>query len=366
MATEEDTRWLIDELERYNRRPPWFNESDDFDPDPIFKGDAVVYLAYRGAKRRALGSTRFDGQASLRKKVQELDNASSSFKEALVTRLSKIISPELRQEVASWAEKPSRKKRRNKSMSPLSTDAASSTHDPSSTLETPEHQPPHNAAESRLAIAPPRPATETTQVLMPIAIDEQRPPQHSFSTTSVSKAQSILPDHLLRALDNQYSIEQETFLAPVGLSYDNSDTSLLTLTILSDHVERIATTIFGVEFQAVDGGRYISHGISDIEPHTITRCPISAVGPFLGEQLNHAVLASPTFAKDRFERPNETRAVSIRISQNRSDVGVLLIKTNLFWCVNIWNILGPAKQTPLGVTRYQGSAPPKAFHVGGA
>ncbi|KAK5637550.1 hypothetical protein RRF57_013265 [Xylaria bambusicola] len=361
MATEEDTRWLIDELERYNRRPPWFSEPDFFDPvDPVFKGDDVVYLAYRGAKRRALGSTRFDGQANLRKKVQELDNASSIYKREVVTRLSNLISPELRKEVASWAEKPSRKKRRNKSMSPPSTEAASSTNDPPSTLETPDsYQPPYNATESRLTIAPPRPAKQTTPVFMPITIEkEQHPSQHSFSTTYVSKAQNILPDHLLRVLDNRYSIEQETFLAPIGMSYENADTSLLTLTILSEHIERIAKMIFNVQFQTIDGARYISHDTSDIEPHTITRCPISAVAPFLGETLNQAVLASPTFAKDSFERPNETRAVSIRISQNRSDVGVLLIKTNLFSCVNIWNTLGPTRQiSSLEIARHRGSAP---------
>ncbi|KAI1281830.1 hypothetical protein F5Y07DRAFT_395680 [Xylaria sp. FL0933] len=318
MATEEDTRWLIDELERYNRRPPWFNEPDFFDPvDPIFKRDAVVYLAYRGAKRRAIGSARFDGQANLRKRVQELDNASSSYKDSVVMRLSDLISPELRQEVASWAEKPSR----NKSTSPLSIEAAASTQDPPSTLETPDsHHPPYNGTESRLTIAPHRPATQKTQVFMPIAIEEeQRPLQHSFSTTPVSKAQNILPDHLLRALDNRYSIEQETFLAPVEMSYENTDTSLLTLTILSDHVERIATRLFDVQFQVIDGARYVSLGKFDIEPRTITRCPTSVLAPSLGEKLTQAVLASPTFAKDSFERPNETRAVSIRISKNRSD-----------------------------------------------
>jgi hypothetical protein len=246
-------------------------------------------------------------------------------------------------------------------MSPLSTEAASSTNDPPSTLETPDsYHPTNNAAESRLTIAPPRPA------FIPFTVEEeqQRRPQHSFSTTPVSQAQSILPDHLIRALDNRYSHEQETFLAPVGMSYDNTDTSLLTLTILSDNIERVAQEIFGVQFQTIDGTRYISHGISDIEPHTLTRCPISAVAPFLGEALNQAVLASPTFAKDSFERPNETRAVSMRMSQNSSGVGDLLIKTNLFSCVNLWKTLGPTKQIPpFEVARPRGSAPFKGSIV---
>ena len=111
MVSEKDIQWLADEIKRYNRRPPWYDEPDPFDPvDPIFTTDNIVYLTYRAAKRRAIGTTRFDGQADLRNTVEDLDTAAPSYEEAVATKLSETITAELRHEVAAWADKP-RKKR---------------------------------------------------------------------------------------------------------------------------------------------------------------------------------------------------------------------------------------------------------------
>ncbi|KAJ3575848.1 hypothetical protein NPX13_g3892 [Xylaria arbuscula] len=122
MTTEEhhgaewDADWLFDELKRYNRRPPWYSESepDEYGAiDPIFKGDALFCLVYRAARRRARGTTRFKGQADLRQKVEKLNRASSEHKQAVVTKLLDIITPERRHEVQLWKnEKGGRKKKR--------------------------------------------------------------------------------------------------------------------------------------------------------------------------------------------------------------------------------------------------------------
>ncbi|RWA05049.1 hypothetical protein EKO27_g10049 [Xylaria grammica] len=111
---DRDAEWLFAELERYNRRPPWYLESDPDDYgaiDPIFQGDSLICLAYRGARRRARGQARFYGQAALRVKIQELNGAPSKHKEAVVRKLLDIISPELRLSVETWVGHPYRKKR---------------------------------------------------------------------------------------------------------------------------------------------------------------------------------------------------------------------------------------------------------------
>ncbi|KAI0432835.1 hypothetical protein F5Y09DRAFT_300532 [Xylaria sp. FL1042] len=358
MATEEDVCWFIDEIKRYNRRPPWFNEADSFGPiDPIFQRDAVVCLAYRCAKRRAYGTTRFDGQAKLRRQVKQLDDAASSHKEALIMKLSEIISPKLRQEVASWADKPSRKKRpRNKSVSPPATGVAavpaqSTTNESSGTLDTPE--PPQNlfsATENSLVVMSPVPVDRHPPISL-LAGDEaqQDAPRHSFSTTSITQAQNLLPDPLYRALHKSSSAERQTFVAHIGMSYGNTDKCVLTLTVSTGQVERIAEALFDLHLQTINGSRDMFLGRRQIltsAPITVKGCQISAIEKLFGQQIYEAVCASPTLWQDSLEKSDITRAVSIQVSRDISEVGVLILHIGLCPCVNIWKTLGPSKLTP--------------------
>ncbi|KAI0399060.1 hypothetical protein F4802DRAFT_591141 [Xylaria palmicola] len=378
MATgEDDTHWLIHEIERYTRRPPWLNEPDFFDPiDPIFQRDAVIYLAYRGAKRRAFSSTRFDGQALLRKRIQELDNATSTTKEALVMELSKLINAETRNTVTSWTG-PNKKKRlrtHSKSTSPPPTGVGvtisdssyiqslsirDTTHSkstsPSSTgvgaaVDNSSRLRSLNTRDSDAVPGSSIPVKNTTQFAIPAEETQRNSRQHSFSTVSISEAKAILPDQLFQALKKSYSVEQEKFVAYMGMSYRNADDCELTITVGSGNIERFAETLFDLRLQTNDNLRYIYSGNSQITPGTtatICGCIIDVLQPFFGQLINNAIRESPRYMKDIMEQANYTQAVSMEVSHDITDVGVLVIHLNLFQCVNIWNILVLGRPTQL-------------------
>ncbi|RYC61754.1 hypothetical protein CHU98_g4470 [Xylaria longipes] len=107
--------WLISELDLHHRRPPWYDDAEPpnfFHPaDTTFQEDEVIRLAYRSAKKRAFGVTRFDGQAALRRKVQALDGTAAYRIDVIAKKLHNTISSELREQIASWAG-PSRRRKR--------------------------------------------------------------------------------------------------------------------------------------------------------------------------------------------------------------------------------------------------------------
>ncbi|KAI0976373.1 hypothetical protein F4678DRAFT_222844 [Xylaria arbuscula] len=344
MATEDDIRWLINEVARYGRRPPWYNESDPFDPvDPVFQTDTVVYLAYRGAKRRAFGTARFVGQANLRQKVQDLDNATPDHKSAVVTKVSELITPELRKEVTSWADKPGKKKRpRNTSTSPppsedVATTATSTTKSPRTTTETSP------------TITLPIPPRHRAHVPMPANQEaRQDSPPHSFSTTSLSKAEIILPDRLFHNLFKSYSAQQDAYVAHIGLSYENTDICLLTLSISNDHIVPTIETLSGLQLQTDNKERYRYYPYNQLKLrlNSIMGCKIDPISQFFGELLTEAIQASLTFNMDRINKSDVTQAVSIQVSDDTNDPGVLLIHIGPCPCVNIWNTLCPPNITP--------------------
>ncbi|KAI1158986.1 hypothetical protein F5B18DRAFT_638747 [Nemania serpens] len=350
-TAEIDVDWLLNELNRYNRRPPWLNETepDGFGPiDPIFLRDSVVCLAYRSAKRRALGSTRFDGQAKLRRKVQELDGAPLDYKEAIVMKLSDIISPELRQEVTSWADKPQRKKRtrtRSESMSlqPSSSEIPTITH----MTGTPTHESPY----MQPTLGTPAPGAEDVSPSVPqsssSAHTQTNLSRHSFSTSTMSKARAVLSDDLFHALSTTYSKEQQTWVACIGVSYSNEDDCQITLDIHSRNIERFAERLFGVQLETDSGLRYIIRGNTQILPSPkamIQGCKLDVIPLFFGPLLDQAVRESPIYAKDRMELSEYTRAVSMLVSHDANDVGVLVVHTNPCMCVKIWDMLYTAQQ----------------------
>ncbi|KAI0418462.1 hypothetical protein F5X98DRAFT_338122 [Xylaria grammica] len=342
---DRDAEWLFAELERYNRRPPWYLESDPDDYgaiDPIFQGDSLICLAYRGARRRARGQARFYGQAALRVKIQELNGAPSKHKEAVVRKLLDIISPELRLSVETWAGHPYRKKRpRDEVMSPPRTrspEATAATTSPlvpnfpntpqiRRSLGTVEHTAPTSRhISTRAATSPPKAGAE-----------------HSFSITAISKAKAILPDELFRNLEKSYSYEHETFVAHIGMSYKNSDNCEITLRIHSGAVERCAETLFGIRLKTINGLRYITLDNTQILPITkavISGCKISAITPYFGQPLDAAIRESPTYNEDTMALfSDQTRAVSLVVSQDVNDAGLLILHTNPFGCVHIWDQL---------------------------
>ncbi|KAK5632418.1 hypothetical protein RRF57_008132 [Xylaria bambusicola] len=372
--SEDDICWLFNELERYHRRPPWFNEPDPFDPvDPIFQRDTVVYLAYRGAKRRAIGSTRFMGQANLRQKIDELDNATPSYKEAVVSKISEMITVDLRDEVISWADERGRKKRqlcvlfhlplftdvdlgpRNMSATPsVPSDGVATTM--TSTNDSPR-VPSRNAMAASLTIM--SPPIHPTQVPTP-TLEEARhnPRRHSFDRLSMSKAEIILPDHLFGALDKLYSTEQETFSVRVGMEYQNADDGTLSLGISSDHIDPIAETLFGIHLLSSKKNRYYRIGKASIAPGLVQDCAIDSILGFFGELLTGAIQASAIFELDRVNKSSTTQAVALQISHDHvNDPGILILHIGLCSFVNIWKTLSPVKPIPLGIP-YSESIPP--------
>ncbi|KAI1159280.1 hypothetical protein F5B18DRAFT_637474 [Nemania serpens] len=365
-TAEIDVDWLLNELNRYNRRPPWLNETepDGFGPiDPIFLRDSVVCLAYRSAKRRALGSTRFDGQAKLRRKVQELDGATPDDKEAIVMKLSDIISPELRQEVMSWADKPQRKKRQCTSYIPCFRTHSHSSHcpgtrtrsesmslqPPSSEIPTITHvtgTPTHESPYMQPTLGTPAPSADNGSPSVPrsssSAHAQTSRSRHSFSTSTMSKARAVLSDDLFHALSTTYSKEQQAWVACIGVSYSNEDDCQITLDIHSRNIERFAERLFGVQLETDGGLRYIIRGNTQILPSPkamIQGCKLDVIPPFFGPLLDEAVRESPIYAKDRMELSEYTRAVSMLVSHDANDVGVLVVHTNPCICAKIWDML---------------------------
>ncbi|KAI0521353.1 hypothetical protein F5B22DRAFT_570445 [Xylaria bambusicola] len=349
MATAEyDARWLLAELKCLNCQPPWYSYPDPNSYgtiDPIFQRDGIVCLAYRAARRTALSRSHRKGQAQLRRNLQALDNTPFKHKEEVVMKISDNIGPELRQRILAWVDLPvpnprKRPRAHDESMSPRTRSSEAVT----STLSSREHD---SADTSQIHRSPS--ITETnadSSQRIPICVDtsaQKASLEHSFSTTPVSKAKETLPDQLYRILEKSYSYEQETFVAHIGMSYKNSDICQLTLNIHSGHVESCANTLFGVRLETTNGLRYINSGNAQILPSTwatISGCRARAIAPFFGQLLDTAIRESPTYQEDVMALCSDhTRAVSMVISQDANDAGVLILHTNLYTCVNIWDQL---------------------------
>ncbi|KAI1357632.1 hypothetical protein F5Y08DRAFT_346519 [Xylaria arbuscula] len=342
---ESDAKWLLDELERYPRRPPWYSEPEPDNYgiiDPIFKRDDLFHLVYRAARRRARGATRFNGQAKLRRNIEKLNSAPSEHKEAVVTNLLDTISPERRHEVQLWQnEKGRRKKKRpahscDEFVSPprtpsLETAATRTSQAIDDTPNTPlVHQSP-GATDNSF----------TMQASICVGTSRQtNDPEHSFSTTLVAKAKAVLHGPLFRVLERSYSHEHETFVAHIGMSYENADNCQLNLEINSGKVESYAETLFDTHLETRDGLRYITLGNTRILPNpkaTISGCKTSAIASCFGQLLDSAVRESPLYKEDTTALfSDHTRAVSMVVSQNANDAGLLVLHTNLLTCVDIW------------------------------
>ncbi|KAI1129389.1 hypothetical protein F5Y10DRAFT_238505 [Nemania abortiva] len=348
--------WLISELDRHQRRPPWY---DDVDPPDSFgpvdstfqKEGKVVWLAYQSAKKRASGPTRFDGQAALRRKVQELDRAASYHIDAVAKKLRDTISPELRERVAGWAGH--RRKRRRTDIEwmlsptpppPASPNTAGENRPTISSLCTQQPSNTYNTLPNVRGII--------TESSFPVL---SRPftalgSQHSFSTTSPSKAKAILPDDLFHALNKSYSSENK-LVACIGMSYSKErEYCQIALDIHPSKVQRFAQELFGVNLETNAGLRYLAMGYIKVLPSpktTIQGCRLDVMESFFGRMLYSAIQASGFYKRDIQELSDHTRAVSMEVSRNAEDVAVLTLRTDCLRFADVWAELYDYEQCDL-------------------
>lgn len=109
------------------------------------------------------------------------------------------------------------------------------------------------------------------------------------------------------------------------------DNGNLTLQVSSDHIDRIAETLFGIHFLSNKNNRYYPISRASISPGLVQDCTVDSISDFFDEPLTEAIQASATYKLDRIGDSNTTQAVTLQISHDHvNDPGILILQMGLY------------------------------------